>query len=379
MTAGIFISFDFTINQMLNSEAQNYNDLLNIPEITDIIVYDFDNSTERICKNFTFDYKIIKIKSYKDFNLLDKADAIFTWQWHQDLVKGTISIKQIEVYKLFSYYTNTLNRKMYFRICDNKHFMKDYKHTIEVLSKHEIIQNINGSKIFSLEKTTRINYSNCYYICNGSRSIADWCWKTLCFSMPFLNKEQIQQNTIYFSDDILFRYSENYEKFSELRKNTDKIEKLYHVGNLNDTKLECFKIIYEKCDIPTVCRLSKKPVVDEIKSISTYLEIKTPGLYNDEMYQELNKYQAYLFFGKGYADSSYHNKTLYDSSVAGTVFLIFKQIDINGIFHDLTDYYFNNEIELKEKFDWIKNNYEQHLEIQKSFLMKNLSNEIIEL
>jgi hypothetical protein len=83
--------------------------------------------------------------------------------------------------------------------------------------------------------------------------------------------------------------------------------------------------------------------------------------------------------GKGDETSYYFNKTLYDASIARTVFLIYGRIDTTNIYHELSDYVFHNPKELKEKFEWIKENYQQHLLIQRDVLLRNLSAESVEI
>jgi len=97
------------------------------------------------------------------------------------------------------------------------------------------------------------------------------------------------------------------------------------------------------------------------------------------MYRELNKYNAYLFVGKGDDISYYFNKTLYDASIGRTVFLIYAKVDEENIYHELSDYVFNDAKELKEKYEWIKVDYQAHLDKQREVLLRNLSTEAMEI
>lgn len=380
MVAGIFISFDFTINKMIFTEARSYNELLPSLGFDEIHVFDFDEKASNIIEEFTFKFTYHKITSYEDFHLFTKADVLFTWQWHQEFRKMKIVKKQVDVYKILSDYTNVLKRKIYFRICDTRHFMRDYKYMIEQFTVSKLFQEVNGSKLFSLTNTDIMNYDLCYYICNGSRTICDWSWKTLRHAMPFLEVEQIQEHTTYISDDILFRYTELYEKMSHLEK-TEKIPALYNVGNLNDQKVLRFKEILTKKTtnkVKSVLRSSMKTVfIDQLKDYN--VEILTPSLNGEIIFEEISKYTAYVFIGNGDADLSYHNKTLYDASIARTVFLIYQKTDCYGTLKELSDYYFNDEKELIKKFKWISQNYKSHLKIQRDFLLKHLSTETITL
>jgi hypothetical protein len=192
--------------------------------------------------------------------------------------------------------------------------------------------------------------------------------------MDFLEKEYVQKNTVYLSDDILFRYEECYEQMKDLSTG-EKIDKIYHVGNLNAGKVRKIKEIYKKgCEVPLYLRTPKRSLNNGLKGLPGIEMIEEP-IYRDQMYKELNQYAAYLFVGKGDETSYYFNKTLYDASIGRTVFLIYGKVDSQNIYHELTDYVFNDPAELKSKYEWIKDNYENHLKIQRDVLQRNLSSE----
>ncbi len=372
MRVGIFITFDFTMRGMIFTEARNYNDILSDPSIDEIVVFDFDENVG-IYNEFNFNYKLEKIKSFSDFEKFQNIDVLFTWQWHQQFKENGISYKHTEIYKILSKFSSLPSKKIFFRLCDTRHFMKDYKHMIENARLSSDFVEKNGSRIFCLDKFDRIDYEKCFFVCNGSRSLNDWAWVTLTFSMPFLEKESVKKHCIYLSDDVLFRYSELYEELKYLEK-TEKIEKLYHVGNLNEQKIRRFNNEFKNLSIPTVLRLSRKTINDSLKT-NENVEVRTPGLFGAKMYNELSSHTAYLFIGNGDADLAYVNKTLYDASIARTVFLIFKGTDCYGLLSEMSDYYFSNVEELREKYEWIKESYSYHLSIQRSFLLRNLSTE----
>jgi rubrerythrin len=58
---------------------------------------------------------------------------------------------------------------------------------------------------------------------------------------------------------------------------------------------------------------------------------------------------------------------------------VYGKIDAENIYHELSDYVFNDPEELKVKFEWIKENYEDHLRIQREVLLRNLSTEAVAL
>ena len=381
MKVGFFLHFDFTLDGMLFNELRCYNTIFNNPNIEKIYIFDYKGKYANMCKDFDFEYTRVLINSYEDMEKFQKVDILFTWDWYQDFFAGTISPKAVDVYKMISTFTNEYNKKVYFRICDSKHFMKDYKVMIEDRSSNtesgkKFIER-NGAYSTSLVDTPLLNYENVYFLCNGSRTVSDWSHITLTHSMPFLKKEYVQEHSIYLSDDILFRYEECYERLSDL-KTDSKIDMLYHVGNLNNGKVKKLKAVMKNSEVKLFLRTPKRSTNAPLRSIASIQMTEEP-IYRDDMYRELNKYNAYLFVGKGDDASYYFNKTLYDASIGRTVFLIYGKVDSANIYSELSDYVFYDEKQLKEKFEWIKENYDHHLVVQREVLLKNLSTESLSI
>jgi hypothetical protein len=382
MKIGLFLHFDFSMKGMLFNELKCYNTIFNNPAIEKIYIFDYRGKYADMCKDFDFEYTRVLVNGFDDTEKFNKADIIFTWDGYQDFFAGVISPKALDVYKIMSKVTNELNKKVYFRICDSKHFMKDYKVMIadrnsDTESGRKFAER-NALLINKLDDTPTINYENAYYLCNGSRTIADWSWVTLTHSMPFLTKEYVQSHTVYMSDDILFRYEECYNEFNNLSGDSSKIDMLYHVGNLNAGKVRKIKEVMKTSSIPLTLRTAPRSINNGIKKLTNVSMIEEP-IYREDMYKELNNYFAYLFVGKGDDISFYFNKTLYDASIARTVFLIYGKVDSENIYRDLSDYVFNNAEELRVKYEWIKENYNHHLEIQRKVLIDNLSTETMEI
>jgi hypothetical protein len=380
MTAGIFITYDFTLSGMLSSEAKNYKEIFEELGIDKVIVYDFGRPGKfnHILEEFEFEFEHRRIRRSEDFHLLDDADVMFGWLWRQLFEKSMINDVYVENYKALSYYTNQLKRKVFFRLCDVRHFMSDYKELIKKEISDGFFRAVNGSKIFSLEKTERIDYTLCRFVCNGSREISDWSTATLQVYMPFLPEDLIKSSTVYLSDDILFRYSIMYDKFSHLSIE-NKTDGIYHVGNLNSQKIERFTEVLSS-ELNATLRLnigSSGKVVSDLKLPATI--IRKP-LYGEKIFEEINSFKYYLFIGNGDADIAYLNKTLYDCSISRTIFLVYRSIDINGVFEPISEYYFEDSKSLKQLMDKLKNDdYEEHLKKQRDFLLANLSTEKIEL
>lgn len=381
MKVGFFLHFDFTMEGMLFNELRCYNTIFNNPNIEKIYIFDYRGKYSNMCKDFDFEYTRVIVNRYNDVEKFKKVDILFTWDWYQDFFAGVISPKAVDLYKILSTITNDQDLKVYFRICDSRHYMKDYKQMIldrksDDDSGRKFAER-NHLLINSLDNVPFANYENIYFLCNGSREVSDWSWITLTKSMPFLEKEYVQEHTVYLSDDILFRYEECYEELSHLQV-SPKEEKLYHVGNLNAGKVRKLKEVMKKTDLNLFLRTASRSLNASLKTFKNVEMVEVP-IVRDEMYTELNKYLAYLFVGKGDETSYYFNKTLYDASIARTVFLIYGKIDSENIYHELSDYVFNDGDQLAQKFEWIKTDYQKHLDFQRKVLLDNLSTEACDI
>lgn len=136
------------------------------------------------------------------------------------------------------------------------------------------------------------------------------------------------------------------------------------------------KQVMKNSEVKVFLRTVKRSTNAGLKNIPS-IELVEEPLFRGGMYKEMNKYMAYLFVGKGDDSSFYFNKTLYDASVGRTVFLIYSKIDAGNIYHELSEYVFNDAKELKEKYEWIKTDYQSHLDKQRKVLLDNLSDENI--
>lgn len=383
MKVGFFLHFDFTMGGMLFNELRCYNTLFSNPNIEKIYIFDYKGKYSKMLDEFNFEFTRVHVNGFADVEKFNKVDVLFTWDWYQDFFGGVISPKAVDLYKILSHITNEQDLPVYFRICDFKHEMKDYKRMIQDrVSEDEggrkFIER-NPKHLHSLDNVKTTNYDNIFFLCNGSREVYDWSWITLTKSMPFLKKEDVQSRTCYISDDILFRYEECYEENSHLSSSLEsKKDLLYHVGNLNPGKVRKVKEVMKKSEVPLFLRTAERTINGGLRKISSIEMVEVP-LVKNEMYKELNSYTAYLFVGKGEDTSYYFNKTLYDASIARTVFLIYSKVDSENIYHELSDYVFSDHEQLKEKYEWIKENYEEHLKVQRTVLIKNLSTESVEI
>lgn len=384
MKVGFFLHFDFTMNGMLFNELRCYNTLFRHPNIEKIYIFDYKGKYSKMCLDFDFEYTRVHVNGFADVEKFEKVDILFTWDWYQDFFGGVISPKAVDLYKILSHITNEQQLPVYFRICDFKHEMKDYKKMIQdrISNDDSGIKFVerNPKHLHSLDNVKKTNYDNIYFVCNGSREVFDWSWITLTKSMPFLEKEDVQARSFYISDDILFRYEECYKENEHLAetKLEDRKNLLYHVGNLNPGKVRKIKEVMKTSEVPLFLRTAERTINGSLKKLSSIEMVEVPVVRN-EMYTELNQYMVYLFVGKGEDTSYYFNKTMYDASIARTVFLIYGKIDSEDIYKELSEYVFNDPIELKEKFEWVKENYQHHLDVQRKVLLDNLSTESVSI
>lgn len=377
MKVGFFLHFDFTLKGMLFNELRCYNDIFSHPNIEKIYVFDYKGKYADMCKDFEFEYTRVLVNSVEDVEKFLKVDVLFTWDGYQDFFAGVISPKAIDVYKILSRFTNEFDRKIYFRICDSKHYMRDYKKMIQdrcsdTDSGRKFMER-NAKLVHELDDVPQLNFSNIYFLCNGSRSVSDWSWVTLTHSMPFLEKEYVQAHSVYLSDDVLFRYRECYEQHSDLGTGNKK-PMMYHVGNLNAGKVRQMKNAMKGSHVPLFLRTAERSLNAPIRELPMVTMVEET-LFREEMYRELNSYMAYLFVGKGDDVSYYFNKTLYDASIARTVFLIYGKVDKGNIYRELSDYVFYDADGMREKFEWIQQDYQRHLDAQREVLLRNLSTE----
>jgi hypothetical protein len=218
-----------------------------------------------------------------------------------------------------------------------------------------------------------IYYTKFTFVCNGLRSLCDWAPITLGFSLPMTKGTEV--NRVYLSDDVLFQYSKLYESFKTYKGG--KSGKIYHVGNLNPIKTEILNnIALMVPEILFILRVGYK--LDMIKQLTApNIEIRTPGLYNTQMYEEMSENSAYLFIGNGDADLAYYNKTLYDCSIGRTPFIYHKVNDCYGALNEISEFGFDDAESLRKVFNYVKENREESLQKQRDFLLSKQSTETL--
>jgi hypothetical protein len=76
---------------------------------------------------------------------------------------------------------------------------------------------------------------------------------------------------------------------------------------------------------------------------------------SEEYFNFLNNHLAYVFIGKGQTEARYIGKTVYDAVVARTPVVVYKKCDSKMITFSNSEFYFENEQELKVIYDKLQN------------------------
>jgi hypothetical protein len=300
------------------------------------------------------------------------------------------------MYKIVSYLNNELNRKTFIRVNDSELKIRDYRNICKLRLEHNINNKENNETIFiknennlikanDLISTKPWNYSKIFWIANGCKETCDWVSETLYDRETKMyrvdSKEQINKNTIYLSDDLLFLVRKNYERFNEKYNNSlNNEKKLCYIGffdTVNKKRAKAFETLFNNNMFKVPIKIFGKgtEIIETLKDKEN-IEIIEGFIEGDseEYFDFLNKHLAYVFIGKGNNKSRYIGKTLYDSVVARTPVIVYKKCDTEMICFKNKDYYFENEQELKIIYDKlldvnIRNNW---IEQQKQEIFNNL-------
>jgi hypothetical protein len=303
-----------------------------------------------------FEKKLIDADNLYPLN--DYHCLILPQPQHSNFFGGIINNNQQKSYRIVSYYTNVLNRKVLIRINDSELKVRDYKqmtqHRINAADVKFMTNAHNVPLLPSVIATQQWNYNNVYWLANGNPDLYDWVAETLWDSNDeryrVSTKENFQQNTIYISDDLFFRYNINLEKYAG-----DVLSNLYsndfcYIGFFDSVNMSRATILNnlfkENSNVPVHIVGVGTHIIKPYNNLIIE-ERQIPG---DSLpyYDFLNTHLAYIFIAKGKSEAKYIGKTVYDSLVAGTPVVVYKKTDPNNIVFANNDYYFNNETELQE-------------------------------
>lgn len=303
----------------------------------------------------SFDKKLIDVNQLIDLTNYDLL--ILPQPIHSNFFGGKINNNQQKSYRLVSYFTNMLNRKVLIRINDSELKVRDYKQ----MTQHRI--NFNDTNFMTLQHNipfiplllncSQWNYDNVYWLANGNPEICDWVADTIWDGNDDRYRvsswDNFHRNSVYITDDLFFRYSINMEKYKN-----DKLSNLYsnefcYIGffdSVNLSRVTIFNNLFN--DNSTVAVHIVGLGTQKIKQYNnlTIEETQIPG-DSQQYFDFLNSHLAYIFIGKGKDEAKYIGKTVYDSLVANTPVVVYKKTDPNNIVFTNNDYYFNNEQELQ--------------------------------
>lgn len=397
INVGILIFGDPTRRGTINSEVKFLNSLYeyNNEDCDFYIITVNSNFTKKIIENnktiYNFKHDIIEVFSEKDLYKINNISCIITYPNHSSFYGGVLNDNNVLMYKIVSYLNNELNRKTFIRVNDSELKIRDYRSICKLRLEHNINNKENNETVFIKDKNNLIkandlistkpwNYSKIFWIANGSKENYDWVSETLYDRETKMyrvdSKEQINKNTIYLSDDLLFLVRKNYERFNE--KYTDSLnheKKICYIGffdTVNKKRAKAFETLFNNntFEIPIKIFGKGTEIIETLKDKQN-IEIIEGFIEGDseDYFDFLNKHLAYVFIGKGNNKSRYIGKTLYDSVVAKTPVIVYKKCDTEMICFKNKEYYFENEEQLKIIYDklldvnirnnWIKQQREE--------------------
>jgi hypothetical protein len=304
-----------------------------------------------------FPMSIIKVESREDLPKLNGLSGLFSYMTRNNFFGGKIDGACIKNYMINAYCTRDLGIPLFIRTPDSEYHYKDYKRMIDV----RIESAIPSVPRFIEENQHRfdmipdyVDYSKVYFVANGSDVICDWVKDVAHYDLPenlrMLSPEEISERTIYVSDADLFNVWSHYRKYSYLETNAE-YDKLVFIGYLSGSvaknRLKILPKIFKENlhEIPTDII---GPGASDILIDRSDVDLKDKGIYGDSFFEELNKYLAYIFIGKGNKINKYINKTVYDCISARCPVIVFSECDQTGIIFNNREYYFSNESELNE-------------------------------
>ena len=309
-----------------------------------------------IQQHFTFPTECIMINDYEKRGMLDRFHAVVTWTMACNFYGGAVSPRIVEVYKLLSYFTNEVKRPVLIRLPDSEIQVLDYRKVIELRidgTEDNPFYKMNKEWIDHVMSVPEWNYDNCFWLANGRKDIFDWIvesvWDKAKEPQRVSNREQIEKNSIYISDDIFFEIRKLYDNYSHLPKTTS-LKEFGYIGfftTLNKRRAIALSNIWKqnKYSIPIDIRGKG---TEEIKHIGKHpnVDIKEGTVKGDDYWNFMNQHLAYVFVGKGNPVNRYINKTIYDCVVARTPIVLYRPCDTNHVGMISDEMYFDTEEQL---------------------------------
>lgn len=310
-----------------------------------------------------FPISIITVKSKEDLYKLDGLSGVFSYMTRNTFFGGGVDKLCTKNYMISAYCTNHLKIPLFIRTPDSEYPYMDYKKMADIrvnstTPSAEKFTIVNKDLLDQMDQY--IDYSQVYFIANGSRKIYDWvvdvAYNDIPESMRMLSTDEISKRTLYVSDEELFNVGNHYKKYQNLStKNT--IDRFIFIGYLQGSvakkRLKAIPKIFSenKHEIPTNIIGPGASDLD-ISRPDVYLQDR--GIYGDEFFKTMNSHLAYIFVGKGNSVNKYINKTVYDCISARCPVIVYSECDQTGVIFDDKRFYFSNEDELKDIYEKLK-------------------------
>ena len=339
-----------------------------------------DSVTKKIIKEkettYDFPHEIIQIFGESDLHKLDHFSCLVTYPGHSNFFGGYLNDNIVKMYKIISRFTNDLKRPVFVRINDSEIKVRDYRRLSKqrldagYLAREEgkpdsafMRDPINVGKAEDIVSWKEWDYSLVHWFANGSKEACDWVSETMYdredeyFRMS--TPEQFRQNSIYVSDDIFFLVKKNYQRFNNRFDVNDLnySNKFCYIGffdTVNVARAKAFNVLFKENREKVPLKIFGKgtKILTKFKDKEN-VDIEEGFIKGDseEYFDFLHNHLAYIFIGKGQAESRYIGKTVYDAVVARTPVVVYKKCDSKMITFENHEFYFENERELKAIFD----------------------------
>ena len=383
---GILIFGDPTRGGTIASEVKFLKSLYesNYSDSDFYIITVNDSVTKKILKEkettYDFPHEIIQIFGESDLYKLDHFSCLVTYPGHSNFFGGYLNDNIVKMYKIISRFTNDLKRPVFVRINDSEIKVRDYRRLSKqrldagYLAREEgkpdsafMRDPINVGKAEDIVSWKEWDYSLVHWFANGSKEACDWVSETMYdredeyFRMS--TPEQFRQNSIYVSDDIFFLVKKNYQRFNDRFDVNDLnySNKFCYIGffdTVNVARAKAFNVLFKENREKVPLKIFGKgtEILTKFKDKEN-VDIEEGFIKGDseEYFDFLHNHLAYIFIGKGQAESRYIGKTVYDAVVARTPVVVYKKCDSKMITFENPEFYFENERELKAIFDKLQN------------------------
>lgn len=368
---GILIFGDPTRGGTITSEVKFLSNLYenNREDCTFKIITVNPSVTKRVIRTrdemYSFPHDVWTVFDDDDMYKLQTLDAIVTYPGHSNFFGGMLNENIVRMYKIVSKCTNELNIPVFIRINDSEIKVRDYRLMCEIRLKGSetsafMKDPINVARAKDLVSWKSWNYENIFWFANGSKETCDWVAETM-YDREDENhrcstRENFQKNSIYVSDDIFFLVRKNFEKYKSFESTSYSESKLCYIGffdTVNVMRAKALNTLFKenKRSIPIKIFGKGTEILQKIQKYSN-IDIEEGYIQGDSQkyFDFLNQHVGYIFIGKGQKESRYIGKTVYDAIVARTPVLVYSKCDSKHITFSSSEYYFDNEEELYEKY-----------------------------